>query len=189
MLGNFLGLPALSNSELVAGLALAAALLVVCLVSGVRLLRRGADDDRRACVLFGLTSFTLLFCVNCAVGRVFTSAIAPLAPRYVTLLIPGMLALYLQLVSFAPRRPGYLAGLVAISLLIPTTAFLQAFETVGTHWYAEGRTTWKATYLRTGSEEEANHAANFSLYPVSVEPQLLYLRAHHLNLYLDRPAP
>jgi hypothetical protein len=187
MLGNFLGLPVLSGTELVAGLGLAGSLLGIALYHGIRCLRRTVAADPQSAVLFSLAAFTLLFCANCAVGRVFTGATAPLAPRYVTLLIPGMLALYLQLVALAGRRAGYLAALAAISLLVPTTAFLQPFESVGTHWYADGRAAWKAAYLQSGSEAEANRAAGFSIYPVSVEPQLRYLRAHHLNLYLDRP--
>ena len=189
MLGNFAGLPVLSGAELLVGLGLAAALLGLALYHGTRCLRRTVAAEPRSAVLFSLASFTLLFCANCAVGRVFTGVTAPLAPRYVTLLIPGMLALYLQLVALADRRAGYLAALVALSLLVPTTAFLQPFESVGTRWYADGRTAWKAAYLRTGSEGEANRAAGFSIYPVSVEPQLRYLRAHHLNLYRDSPAP
>lgn len=189
MLGNFAGLPVLSGAELWVGLGLAAALLGIALYHGIRCLRRAVTADRRSAVLFSLAAFTLLYCANCAVGRVFTGATAPLAPRYVTLLVPGMLALYLQLVALADRRAGYLAALVALSLLVPTTAFLQPFENVGTRWYAGGRTAWKAAYLRTGSEAEATRAAGFSIYPVSVEPQLQYLRTHHLNLYLDGPAP
>lgn len=189
MLGNFVGLPVLSGAELVVGLGLAAALLGIALYHGTRCLRRTVAADPQSAVLFSLAAFTLLFCANCAIGRVFTGVTAPLAPRYVTLLIPGMLALYLQLVALAGHRAGYLAALVALSLLVPTTTRLQPFETVGTRWYADGRSAWKAAYLRTGSEAEANRVAGFSIYPASVEPQLRYLRAHHLNLYRDSPAP
>ena len=48
-------------------------------------------------MLCSLAVYVLVYCANTAIGRVFLGPEAPLATRYVTLLIPGMLAIFLQI--------------------------------------------------------------------------------------------
>jgi hypothetical protein len=184
MLGNFYGTAVLSNWQLIVGLAAATALLAISVWNGVRCVRRGISGNRQSVVLFCLSTFVLLFSANCAIGRVFTGAIAPLAPRYASLLIPGGLAILLQL-STLRVQPGcaWLAAAYVV-LLIPGTAVRRADEVYGANWFAEGRRSWGAAYLSTHDEAKANQIAHFSIYPAPLGERLDFLEAHDLNLFL-----
>jgi hypothetical protein len=119
---------------------------------------------------------------------VFTGPIAPLAPRYAALLIPGGLAIFLQL-SALPARAGL--GWMAFAyaaLLIPGTAVRREDEVYGARWYAEGRTAWKAAYLSTHDEAKADQRAHFSVYPWPLGERLTFLESRQLNLFLPPAA-
>lgn len=184
LLGNFFGAPILSISELLLGLAVGAALLAIALWHGRHLVLQGVAREPRSVVLFSLASFTLLFCANCAIGRVFTGPTAPLAPRYVTFVIPAALAILLQLAVRRDRR--VFIGLAAAYgiLLLAGTTFSPAHEVAGANWYTEGRRTWKAAYLDSHDEAEATRIAHFPLYPGSIGDRLDYLERRRLNLFL-----
>lgn len=184
MLGNFFGAPVLSRTGLAIGLAAGTGLLAISAWNGLRCLVNGVVRDPCRVVLFCLSTFTLLYCANCAIGRVFTSDIAPLAPRYVTLMVPGGLAILLQLSRLGARRAlAYLAVIYSV-LLIPATAFPRPEEIVGAKWYADGRRSWRAAYLETRDEGEANRRSGFSVYPGPLGDRLPYLKARGLNLFL-----
>jgi hypothetical protein len=190
MLGNFFGAAAMSSSGLIIGLAAAAGLAAISVWNGIRCLRRGVARDPRGAVLFCLATFTLIFCVNCAVGRVFTEQIAPLAPRYATLLIPGGLAIFLQLGNLAPPR-GALSWLAIIytAILIPGTTVPRPDEVDSANWFANGRRSWRAAYLETHDQGEADRISHFSIYPAPLDGRMRYLEDHRLNLFLPTPAP
>jgi hypothetical protein len=189
MLGNFFGAPVLSLIQLAIGLVAAAGLVAICAWNAIRLASNGVARDPRAVVLFCLSGFTLVFCANCAVGRVFTGPYAPLAPRYATLLIPGGLALFLQLGALATRR-AFLGLAVAYTvLLIPGTAFLRAEEVVGANWYTDGKRAWRTAYLKTHDEGAADRVAHFSVYPFPIGERLRYLEKRELNLFLPHDSP
>jgi hypothetical protein len=184
MLGNFYGTAVLSTWQLVVGLAVAAGLLAIGAWNGFRCAVRGVANEPRSVVLFCLSAFALLFCANCAIGRVFTGPIAPLAPRYASLLIPAGLAIFLQLSALRVRpHVGWLA-LAYTVLLIPGTAVQRADEIYGIHWYAEGRSAWKAAYLSTHDQAQADAIAHFPVYPGPVTERLDYLETRRLNLFL-----
>jgi hypothetical protein len=189
MLGNFFGTAVLSRWELVVGLAAAAGLAAISVWNGFRCVRRGVAREPRSVVLFCLAAFALLFCANCAIGRVFTGPIAPLAPRYATLLIPGGLAIFLQLDTLVPRGAIAWLAIIYTALLIPGTAVQRADEVYGANWYAEGRRAWKAAYLETHDEAAADRISHFSVYPASLGDRLRYLEDHRLNLFLPPPSP
>ena len=183
MLGNFFGTAALSRTQLVAGTAAALGLLAIAVRNGFACFRKGVSRDPRSVVLFCLATFSLLFCANCAVGRVFTGPIAPLAPRYATLLIPAGLAIFLQFEEMASRaRFAGLAVLFAL-LLVPATAVQRADEVYGANWFANGRRAWMAAYLKTHDEGQADRTSHFSIYPAPLGDRLKYLEDRHLNLF------
>jgi hypothetical protein len=73
-------------------------------------------------------------------------------------------------------------------LLIPATAIYRAEELSSADWYADGRRNWKAAYLMTHSEEQADRLAKFSVYPAPLGSRLTYLEQHRLNLFRpERP--
>ena len=184
MLGNFFGTEALSAWQLVLGIAAAASLAAMAAWNAVRVVSRGVAANPRNVVLFCLSAFTLLFCANCAVGRVFTGPIAPLAPRYASLLIPGGLAFLLQLSLLGP--PGRVAwvAIAYAALLVPATAVRHPDEVYGANWYADGRRAWRAAYLATHDETKADQLSHFSVYPVPLAERLGFLERNRLNLFL-----
>jgi hypothetical protein len=189
MLGNFFGTAVLSRWQLVLGLLTAAALVAIGAWNAIRCLRNGVAEDPRSVVLFCLSGFTLLYCSNCAVGRVFTGAIAPLAPRYATLLIPGGMAILLQAASMPRRRPFTWLVYAYAVLLLPATAFPRPDEVSGANWYADGRRSWRAAYLASHDQGEADRMAHFSVYPLPLGDRLKYLEDHRLNLFLPPESP
>jgi hypothetical protein len=188
ILGNFYGTPVLSAAQLVLGLAAAAALVAISAWNGMLFLKKGVSSDPRAAVLFSMSTFALLFCANCAVGRVFTGSIAPLASRYASLLIPGGMAILLQLAVLPARGVMAWLALAYAVLLVPGTAFLRSDEVYGINWYSEGKRAWKAAYLSTHDEAKADQIANFHIYPFPLGTRLTYLEDRRLNLFLpDAP--
>jgi hypothetical protein len=184
MLGNFYGTAVLSAWQLILGLAVAAGLAAISAWNAIRCAVRGVAEDPGSVVLFCLSTFALLFCANCAIGRVFTGPIAPLAPRYAALLIPGGLAIFLQL-SVLRVRP-HLTWLVFAytALLIPGTAVRREDEVYGANWYAEGRRSWKVAYLSTHDEAKADQISHFSVYPGPLGERLTFMENRQLNLFL-----
>jgi hypothetical protein len=188
MLGNFFGAAVLSREELAVGLTALLCLAAIGIWNAIRCVRRGVTNEPRSVVLFCLATFALLFCANCAIGRVFTGPIAPLAPRYASLLIPAGLAIFLQLGELAKRRRFAWLPVLYTLLLVPGTAIQRPDEIYGANWYSEGRRSWKDAFLKTHDEGEANRISNFSVYPAPLGERLRYLEDHKLNLFLP-PAP
>ncbi len=188
MLGNFFGAAPLSRLGLVIGIAAAAGLAAIAARNALLCLRNGVAREPRGAVLFCLSAFTLLFCANCAVGRVFTGPIAPLAPRYATLLIPGALAIFLQLGALASRRAALGLAMAYTLLLVPCTTVRRPDEIAGADWFADGRRAWRAAYLQTHDEAAANRIAHFSVYPGPLGDRLRFLEDRRLNLFQDEPA-
>jgi hypothetical protein len=189
MLGNFFGAEVMSRWEVWVGLAAAAGLAAISVGNAVRCVARGVAREPRSTVLFCLATFTLLFCFNCAVGRVFTTPIAPLAPRYATLLIPGGLAIYLQLEALAARAGLRWLAIAYTVILIPGTSVQHADEVIGANWFADGRRSWKSAYLQTHNEAEADRISHFSVYPLPLGDRLKYLEDRRLNLFQGLPSP
>jgi len=188
MLGHFFGTPLQSVQELITGSAVALALVAIAAWNGWRCLSAGVARSPRSAVLFCLAAFALLFCLNCAVGRVFTSAIAPYSSRYVALMVPAGMALLLQLGGLVRARYAWLALLYTL-LLVPSTAFLRDYEASGANWYSDGRRAWKEEYLRTRDEAGAARAAHFPIYPAPLGERLKFLEDRNLNLFHDSPHP
>lgn len=189
MLAHFYGTPLLSTGELLLGLGLACALVAIGAWNGLRCVTRGVEREPRSVVLFCLAAYSLLFCANCSIGRVFTGSLAPYASRYVALLIPSALALYLQAASLGARRPFFWAALCYTVLLVPGTAFPRSYEVWGANWYTQGKRAWKAEYLKSHDKAEADKVANFPIYPGALDDRLRYLEQRRLNLFLPQPAP
>ncbi|HEY1792670.1 MAG TPA: hypothetical protein VGG34_07110 [Opitutaceae bacterium] len=183
MFGNLSGTPALSPASLGIGGVAALAAAAVCGWNGAVCLRRGAADNPRNAVLFTLSGFALLFAFDCAVGRVFMSEIAPLAPRYATLVIPGALGILLQMESLASAPRWAVASASFAVLLVPASLHFRADERIGVRWFTDGRRAWKAAYLKSGNEAQADADSHFQVYPGPLGDRLQYLKDHRLNLF------
>ena len=99
------------------GLMIGGLLLLIggtALVSTVTRLYRPAGDRRRDCVLVLLLGTSLLFAANTAIGRVQLGEQCGMASRYLSLLLPLTLALFL-LARGAASTAVHHAGLIALA--------------------------------------------------------------------------
>ena len=183
MLGNFFGAPMLGAFGMVLGLLVAAALVGICVRHGRRMIRADATGEPASIALFCLSAFSLLYCGNAAVGRVFMGDTAPLASRYVTLLVPAGMALFLEIALLGRRMPFGWPALAFAALLVPGTCFLRPLDVAGVNWYSLGKANWKAAYLETHDEAKADKAANFQVYPGPLGDRLKFLEERRLNLF------
>jgi len=189
MLVNLFGWARLSAAQAIVGMALACALVAVCVRHGWRCLRFGILNERRSAVLFFLTAYELLYCANNALGRVMLGDAAPLASRYVTLVIPAGLVIVLELSALRRGRAAFWCCLVFAAAIAPGDLVMRTDEMDLVHWYYNFRSSWKAAYLATHNQQEANRRAHFSMYPVPLTFELSYLEEHHLNLFKPESGP
>ena len=106
--------------------------------------------------------------------------------RYVTLLIPAGLALFLAVSSYRPSGIGLWLGVAFTILLVPATVEFRPWERETVESVANGRRAWKTIYLETHSQDQANKRAQFKVHPFDLTERLKYLEEHKLNLFDGR---
>jgi hypothetical protein len=167
-------------AEAVGALAMLGAAAVVSILAW-RIVKARRFGNRQL-VAAVLLAFSILFSVNAAVGRVCLGLPgAAWPPRYVTLLIPGVLAFYLCLQSL--DRSGIRRTLIGAFLLLLIPGYVIVDPIAG--WYAQGKRAWADCYLATESVSSCNKV--FAIHPRPEETRLKekldYLKEHRLNLY------
>jgi len=185
MLANFHGLPGYHLYTIAGGLLLVAVLVLLAAYHGWKILRQGINDNRSSVVIFCLSGYALLYCFNTAIGRICLGlAIGPSASRYVTLMIPAGLGIYLGLTDAFPRKAWAVSALY-IALLCAGTLVLRPSDWLNIYWYHDGRVAWKTTYLETHDELQANERSNFKIFPdfSVIKNRMNYLKQHQLNLF------
>ncbi len=153
-------------------------------------LRDPFNSNKMSRIIVALIGYTLLFAAFAAIGRGCLGVKAAVAPRYVTLFIPGYfgLLLTLQQMKIPKLKPALYAGfaLLLIKTLLP-------FD-VGTQRQIEGswksKESWKACYLESEDYDGCNERTGFRVWKNKrgdnmVVKELKYLKKHRLNLYQD----
>jgi hypothetical protein len=183
MLANFYGWQSMGPAPVAFGLAVFAVLAALCARSARRCLGSGIATEPRATVVLILTSYEVIYCASTAVGRVMLPETAPLASRYATLLIPGGLAIVLELAALARGRAAFW-GCLAFAVVAATGGLsLRARENAEVTWLHDVHVKWKAAYLATHDKAEADRRADFATYPEPLDFELRFLEEHHLNLF------
>ena len=186
MLASFYHVPGPGLMSLVVGFSIASLLVGLCLWHVLRILVFGVAHEPRSVVIVCLTAFALLYCANTAVGRVMLGGYAAYATRYVPLMVPAALAIYLQLAQMSWRPWAGRVALLYILLLVPATAVTRSDEFTSMAYYSEGRQRWAQAYLRYHDQTKANEAAHFKIYPLPIlADRLRYMEEHHLNFFRD----
>jgi hypothetical protein len=186
MLANFFGVAHAGPLDVWVGAAVAAALLLAGGLHGWRMIRQGVVEQPTSTVIFSLATFEFIYLINTAIGRVMLGLDgAPRASRYVVLIVPGALAIFLTLANGKPARRSAFLALVFAILLVPATAFLHWSESQSIVDFATGRRIWKETYLETHSEARASARSHFDVFPIPIPDRLRYLEEHRLNLFHD----
>lgn len=188
MLANFLGVAHAGALVLWVGAVFAGAVLAVLAVYGRRIVRRGVAEEPVNTVIFALAAFEVAYLINTAIGRVMLGLDeAPIASRYVILMIPGGLAVFLALATCARPKLARRLSVAFALLLIPATAFLRTSEQNALDGFSTGRRNWKEACLRTHSESEASKVSHFDVFPFPVSDKLMFLETRHLNLFNGDP--
>ncbi len=189
MLANFFGIGGWRDVRMAAGLIIGVSLLVICLRHGCRLVKFRVEQKRPSVVIFSFSAFVLVYCANTAVGRITLGLGAANASRYVTLMIPGAMALLLHCKYFPPPRGRQILFLATL-LFAAGTLRLTEKDWQSVNWFHDGRAGWKAAYLATHDELQANKISGFPVYPKpgAITQRLQFLEQNHLNLFApDNP--
>lgn len=190
MLAKFIGLNYTETGSLavLAGLTLLMLISIIGLWSLNQFIRKPAPKKQTDLIVFALIGFTLLYCGGAAVGRSCLGMVQAQPSRYVTLMIPAFVGLFLG-ISTLPR-PNLRVGLFAVGLLLVLHSlwpFPSADQWVIDYYYS-GKTEWKACYLQEENVESCQKKTGFQVYPVidnRIQSELDFLKEHKFNLYLD----
>ncbi|MFH0785318.1 MAG: hypothetical protein V2B20_25655 [Pseudomonadota bacterium] len=191
MLNNYHGIRGYGIFVLSIGVFTLAILVVMAIWHGWRIIQGDEQDQNRSVVIFCLAAFTVIYCFETAVGRVFLGwKEASVASRYVTLLIPAGLALYLCFSGLKNRTLSNMLCFFYVALLLTGTLRLHKSDLRTIHTYSDGRLAWKAAYLKTGDERQSSERANFLIYPATeLKDRLRFLEKWQLNLFNANSTP
>lgn len=191
MTANFFGIKGVSLYSYLAGFLILLLMLTLAVVYTVCMVRRSPSDEKlpKETAIAVLVSFTLIFCVNTAIGRISLGLPAAQSSRYMTYLIPGFFGIYLWLV-WQPVSTLRRILLAAVVICFVFASFpLREADQKGLRWYRGVKTCWKTVYLQKENIELATQAANFPIYPsperTRLKEKLEYLKRERLNLYKE----
>jgi len=193
MFASYAGLHGYGALDLAGGIALFLLVAAVAVVHGLRVIRGAPSARPESTVLLLLSAGTLLYCVNTAVGRVSLGwRDAPFAPRYIPLVVPAILALFIQAERWSTAWLRHSAWTALFALAAWSGLRLDTDDRNASEWYSRGREKWREVYLATGSQPAADAATSpdqgFTIYPADLTAKLDYLRRHRLNLFRPPPA-
>ena len=180
------------------GSVLALIVIVTAAFVAWRWLKRGAslNDD----VLMLLMGSSVLFVVTTAVGRIPLGVLAGTAARYLSLMLPIWLTVYLVATSSARRVRPLATLLVGLLAILPySTMHRRAIAewpgTFGTmDWqhdamvfFGVNKVVWADNYLATGTWEAAQAAVLQVIHPSPAgsrfDDKLRFLREHRLSFF------
>lgn len=156
----------------------------------VRNLRPAWRDDsphKFRYVMLALTGFSLLYAANAAVGRVCFGVEYGQSSRYAPYLFPVFLAFYFALLELqSPPRRNVIITIYVIALTV-AAIFLAPRDRRTIAYYRDGKTGWKACYLRLQDPVACTQQTRFDIYPnpaaIQIRRELDYMQRNHLNLF------
>ena len=176
----------------ITGIIILIALLAAIVIAALLLRRRDGLELRAAhraksLVPLILISYTLLFCVATAYGRVCGGLGNAQSSRYVIYLELGMFGFYLQLLNSrqTPRQRLVLIGFVA--LVITASTFVDRSVLA---YFRYVKQEWKTCYMRTEDVIGCNRFVGIAIVlpapeKIHLQEKLQFLKATRQNLYLD----
>ena len=138
-------------------------------------------------IIVVLASYSFLFIINTAVGRVSFGVEAGKASRYIPYLVPFIYAIYLHLNSLNTEyKKAY--SLVLFLTCIYATTFIRS-DVKEMKRFRDGKEAWKRNYLHTGKITRADKLSDFKIYPnpkaTKLSKKLNFLKRRKLNLFHD----
>ncbi len=162
--GQPLGLRPVSRAAIFLAAALGSALLLGALYATFEVWRHRLRWQL-ASTLFVLVSFSALFALNAAIGRICLGPGAAGASRYAPYAVPALLAAYLVIRTRLPPSFGRTAGLLFFVLLVSLPHFLTRPYIRQAHYFAAGKRRWVECYLDRHEVESCDRLAGFHVYP------------------------
>lgn len=191
LMSYFLGLRSVVPATAVGSL-LALAAVAILLWHAVRLWRvrlwHNRESSAADLTIVILLSFSLLFALNVAIGRVCLGLPeAAQFSRYMGLLVPAFLAIYLHLLTW--RKSAFRAVLLAMFVIAFIPGTLRMPSGYSPDVVTDGKQAWKECILQIGSIDYCDQATGFPVYPNPRRTHLLeklqFLQKNQLNLYSD----
>ena len=174
------------------GLLLAVATVALgTLADRIRRPRQAASPLPRC--LFLLCSFSALFAVFTAIGRVCLGPAASFASRYTIYSVPGMLGLYLAALLLPRRaRAGTaLAAALLLVLIVKERGWALDWDVAG--WAGNKKADWARCYRETRDVAGCDARTGFAIYPearrdlAQVPEKLRFLETNGLSLFATPP--
>jgi hypothetical protein len=170
---------------------LGSVILVILVAVGVQ---RGVEcfvhqpgNHGLALVVTILISFSLLFDGGMAVGRLSLGVGFAANSRYIPLLSPAFVGLYLHLRSLPSLR---LRSVTLVLLAVPfaiSAVRPRAVDERTMQWFHDVKAKWKEAYVETDRFDIATRYAGYPIHPrpaeTHIKEKLQYLKEHRLNLY------
>lgn len=165
------------------GLILVSA-LVLTLAGAARRLLRNAQSPRDE-VIFLFSAFSLLFIVAAALGRAHESALSGENSRYMTLLIPGFVAMHMAALRLKAKR----WSIALIVLLLAGSFPLAISPRHPAAARARAARQWIDCYRSSGSEPVCREEVRFAVYPnpekTDLAEKLAFLKRHDLHFFAE----
>ena len=182
MLANFFGLIQQGVYSQSVGLMIFISLGLITIIHLRKCIISGISKHPRSVVLFSLGAYAIIYCVVTAHGRAGSyESGAPIASRYVTLMIT---AGFVVLLHLATLKGALRYSLIYLILVLLGTTYLQPVEEGAIKYYSEGKLAWKHAYLKTHDEIQAEINSDFPIYPGRLPERLKYMQNSKLNLFL-----
>ncbi|MEP2772219.1 MAG: hypothetical protein ABJH05_08720 [Fulvivirga sp.] len=184
-----LGRP-LNNSVLYFGALISIIFLIIGISSFRNLLKLNLDDSKyiHHKIILTLLTFTFLFVVNTAIGRVSFGVEGAYANRYVPYIIPAYIASYLYFSSLKHKYYHITtAGLLIVGI---TSCFSLKNEIKQMGMFRDSKINWITEYLNSNKIWQANKTSLYPIHPnakgTRLKKKLNYLKKNNLNFYLDQ---
>ena len=173
MLANVCGIKGTGFWPAAAGFAVLGVTFWVLGKRGFAVIRGAAGAVDRVVVF--LIGFALLFCAQAAIGRISLGLSGAQATRYVPLVVPAFLGIYLH-VQATPARAWrhWLAALMVVGLIAATIP-MRAGEARFMSDLKVRKDQWVEAYRATHDIDAADQASRFRIYPG--EPEVTHLQA------------
>ena len=148
----------------------------------------GTEDAAPASVVALLCAFGLLFVAGNTLGRVGEGTGFAFTPRYITLMLPGMLGLYLGLQTLLASQLRSVAVALFGLVLLAGEVASNSGDIEDARALARSKQAWKSCYFETHDLARCNATSGDSVYPwvedyPRIEKRLRQLEARKLNLF------
>jgi hypothetical protein len=140
-------------------------------------------------VPFLFLGFSIVYALNTALGRVCLGAETAQSPRYMTLLIPGWLAIYFSVLLLKSDiwKTAILSIFIVLFVVLPIRRY-DYFNQLFTGM-TEQRQKWAACYLEKENIEECDKQTGSKVYPnasaTHLQEKLNLLKQKRYNLFLS----